>query len=286
VHTLWTVTDGVTLRLKQDSYPPDTETITLVLENHSDSVILYGQSCSFEKYENGKWSELETVPDASYSAAGNTLFDHDQCTLSISTDCLKTHPLSEGTYRLTGSALTAMPYDPVQLYGCGMRGQYYPPYQLEFTISDTAPEDAATVPEEHLSRWQLPEKDDWQWYTPTDCVKMYKDADMEPFYYPEGENGLMAVVYGDNKDNAVSGMKAGDLLLMDIFDRKTGERYKVFPEPLVEYPGTEEVYPYLDGFEAKCGDMLFYCFINSADKVEITLLNPAAGTGSNDTLRS
>jgi len=41
---VWTVTDGITLRLYQDSYPPGTTDMTLIGENRSDSVMIYDGS--------------------------------------------------------------------------------------------------------------------------------------------------------------------------------------------------------------------------------------------------
>lgn len=93
-NNLWTVTEGITLRLQQDSYPPNTSAMTLVLENRSDSVMMYGQGWSFEKYERGAWRTVEPRDNYGFTAEGYTLYGHDKNTFTIPTGFLKA-PLSE-----------------------------------------------------------------------------------------------------------------------------------------------------------------------------------------------
>ena len=109
-NNLWTVTDGITLRLLQDAYLPNAQTMTLILENRSDSVMSYGQGWSFEKHEDGEWRTLETIENYGFTLEGYLLFDHDRKTFTIGTWFLN-EPLSEGLYRVTGCSLRVAPDD-------------------------------------------------------------------------------------------------------------------------------------------------------------------------------
>lgn len=258
VNNLWTVTDGITLRLAQDSYPPNPSTMTLILENRSDSVMLYGQGWSFEKSEGGSWRKLETKANYGFTMVGYSLYDHDKKTFAIWIDFLN-EPLDEGLYRVTGCSLRVAPDDQNLSYG--MDYVEYPPYQLEFTVSESATPEADDMPETQLAKWQLPDIEAWQWYTPWDALSMYEDAGMQFWRFVQGENGLVAILYRNTRENEY--LNAGDLLLLDIFDRKTGKRYEVFTEPTVE---SQKVLAYKDGFRVNCGSLL-YCFINDDDMV-------------------
>ena len=118
-NNLWTVKDGITIRLKQDRYPPGTEIMTLIFENHTDSDYVYGFSWSIEKFEDGQWRELDTgdIP-ISWPALGYVLNAHDTATRTI--QFMPQHErLDVGFYRVSGIA-------------------YSPYYQLEFVVSDSA----------------------------------------------------------------------------------------------------------------------------------------------------
>jgi len=63
----WTVAEGITLKLLQDSYPPNTNTMTLVLENRSDSIMSYGKGWYFEKFKHGKWRRLKIMQQNAFT---------------------------------------------------------------------------------------------------------------------------------------------------------------------------------------------------------------------------
>jgi len=260
LHNLWTVTDGITLRLLQDSYPPNTESMTLVLENRSDSVMAYGQGWSFEIFEDEEWQSLETVEEYAFTMEGYTLFDHDRKTFSIGTWLLK-EPLSKGIYRVTGCSLRVAPDDQNLSYS--MDYTEYPPYQLEFVVSETATPEPEKSAVEQFAKWQLPKIEDWQHYTPWDCVNMYNNAGMQVWQYVQGENGLLMVLYRNTHENEY--YNTGELLLADVIDRKTGMRYVVFDGPTVQ---TDAVTPYKDGFKIDCGDVLF-CFLDENGSINL-----------------
>ena len=260
-NNLWTVTDGITLRLSQDSYLPGTTVMTLILENHSDSVMSYGQGWHFEKYINGKWCELKYKDNYGFTMEGYTLNEYDKQTFYVSAGILS-EPLGIGLYRVTGCELRVAANDENLSYGGDF--VHYPPYQLEFTISETAAEEPERKQPEAL---QIREKEDWQWYTAWDIYATYKNAGMTDWATVKGTNGLVAVLYRENTpENEI--LNIGDKLMLDIFDRKTGKRHEVFAELKVEY---NNVSIYQDGFKVDCGD-LYYCFINN-DAPSIELLS-------------
>ena len=256
----WEVTEGITLHLLQDSYPPGTKSFTLVLENRSDNVMLYGLGWAFEKYENGEWKKVETIENISFPLIGYTLYGHSKNTLTIPTDFLK-QSLSSGIYRVTGCSLRVAPDSENLSYG----GKYneYPPYQLVFTIAEGATPEPEPQPEKQLADWQLPEIESWQWYTTWDCINMYEKAGQRVWQFVEGENGLVAIIYSNS-----TYLNQGDLLLMDIFDRKTGKRYQVFTKPTVEI---FNVTSYKEGFKVITDDT-YYCYIGSNGKLVMTPL--------------
>ena len=266
---LWTVKSGITLRLAQDSYLPGTTEMTLILENRSAFVMSYGQGWSFEKYINGEWRKLECIDNYGFNSLGYTLNEYDKQFFEISTWFLK-EPLDVGLYRVTGCSLrVAMDSENLVWNGTFIE---YPPYQLEFTVSNDAviEPDCKPIPMSELSGWQLPEIEDWQWYTWAHCNLMYRNAGFTDWttIKSEGNGRLFAVLYRENTpENEI--LNIGDKLKMDIFDRQTGRRYEVFTEPKFEY---DKVSAYQDGFIADCGE-LFYCHINENDEVVIELMN-------------
>ena len=260
--SIWSVTDGITLRLMQDSYPPGTSSMTMILENRSDSVMMYGEMLSFHEFKNGEWKELETIENYAFYLIAYNLSDHDRQTFQIGTWFLR-EPLSEGRYRVTGCSLTVYP-DSESSWD-NTNSTEYPPYQLEFTISESATAEPQAPPEEQLSLWRLPEIEDWQWYSAGACLEMYERAGMSAWQYVEGNNGLLAILYRpDTPENEY--LNIGDLLLLDIIDRKTGKRYEVFKEPTVE---TEIVTAYQAGFKIDSGKNPLYCYIADNDTIKI-----------------
>ena len=139
LNNFWTVTDGITIRLLQDHYPPNTSKMTLVLENNSDSVMMYGQGWSFEKYEDGVWRSLETINSYGFFMLGHTLNDHDRNTFPIWNGFLK-EPLNEGLYRVAGRWPLKIAPD-VNSLNNNENIIEYPPYKLEFIISKYAAEE-------------------------------------------------------------------------------------------------------------------------------------------------
>ena len=258
LYDTWEVTDGITLHLLQDSYPPGTKTLTLVLENRSDNVMLYGEYLSFEKYENGAWQKVKTIKNYGFRAIGYTLFDHDKHTFTISTWFLK-EPLSSGTYRVTGCSLRVA-RDAENLSGGGDNIDY-PPYKLTFTVCAEATPEPEPQPKKELAEWQLPDIEPWQWHTPWDCFDMYHKAGLRIQFSLAGGNGLIAILYGTNQDQWYS----TDLLLLDVFDRKTGKRYQVFTEPTL---GTHSVMSFDQGFIIVT-DNVYYYYLDDNGKLVI-----------------
>jgi len=263
-NNLWAVTDGITMRLSQDEYLPGTTEMTLILENRSDSVMSYGNGWVFKKYINGEWRELKCIDNYGFTMEGYELCEYDKKTFPISTWFLSA-PLDVGLYRVTGCNLRVAADSENLSYD----GDFvdYPPYQLEFIISETAVQEPDfKQPEEELAAGELRKIEDWQWYTLGDCHTMYRNAGLSDWSNVKGKNGLVAVLYRENTpENEI--LNIGDKLMLDIFDRKTGKRYEVFTELKFEY---NKVSAYQEGFKADCGD-LFYCFIEN-DTAKIILL--------------
>jgi len=197
------------------------------------------------------------------------LYDRDKLTYAFGTHILE-EPLSEGLYRVIGHSVRVMPYDPTNMWD----GKYkrYPAFQLEFTVSENAsPEPENIRQERYTSEWPRPEIEDWQWYTPWDCVVICGKIGIPVTYFQPGDNGLMAVIYRNRpKFDAYDIVYKDDLIMMGIIDRKTGKWYEAFPEPLIksQYPITE-VLPYSDGFKIKYDGVFYHCFINDDDSVSI-----------------
>ena len=134
----WVVTDGITLRLSQDRYPPGELIMDVILENHSDSVLVYGTPVSFQKYDGSVWNDLDFKENYAFTAIAYGVNAHDENTLTISTHCLR-EPLAAGLYRVTGCGLRVEPggESPDDRWDNTV---VYPPYQLEFIVADAAQE--------------------------------------------------------------------------------------------------------------------------------------------------
>lgn len=258
----WTITDGITVRLLQQAYPVGVKQMTLVLENRSDSVMSYGRGWFFEGKVDGKWEKLPVMENYGFTEEGYLLCEHDKNFLTITTDVLK-FPLTAGTYRVTGRTVRVAPNE--ENIGYGMDYVEYPPFELEFTVSEAAT--AEPPPEEQgLMEWQLPEIESWRWYTPWACASMYDRSGMNAWQTLQGKNGLVAVLYReDTPENEM--LNIGDRLMMDIFDRKTGKRYPVYTELTVE---SENIWPHEDGFKVDRDGVAYYCRLNSDGTVGIT----------------
>ena len=239
----YTVTDGIALSLEYDNYPENVQSMKMILENRTDNVMLYGKGWSFEKYVHNPdgedtWEKVETKGDTAFTAEAYTLYEYDKQTFTIPTSFLK-KGLSEGLYRVTGCSLTVTEDEENLIFG----GQYtdYPPYVLEFSVSknSTSPvnyEDVKGGP-------ALPKKEDWQWYTVWNAVQLYRQNGMMVWQVVKDDTGLVALLYReDTPENEY--LNKGDVLKIDIFDRKTGEFYKVFDEPYAE---TDSVTPLENG---------------------------------------
>jgi len=263
-NNLWTVTDGITLRLSQDSYLPGTAKMTLILENHSETIMRYGKGWSFEKYINGKWQEVKYKDNYGFTLEGYELSEYNKTIFAITTDSLA-EPLSVGLYRVTGCELRVSADSEIFSYD----GDFieHPPYQLEFTVSETADEEIEYKEETtELAVWQLNEIENWQWYTLPDCWSMYENAGMTSWSTIRGKNGLIAVLYREKTpENEI--LNIGDKLMLDIFDRKTGKRYEISTEPKFEY---NEISAYQDGFKVE-NDNVFYCFIDGETATTVLL---------------
>lgn len=224
----WTVTEGITLRLIQDEYPVNTKEMTIIMENRSDQVMLYGNGWSFERWEGGTWQVFENREDTAFTSEGYVLQDHDNATFRVSTFALK-EPLKEGLYRVTGCTLRVAKSDANLSHG----GDYtdYPPYQLEFLIKEDAKAEPA-MPETETPAGALPEKEDWQWYTVYDGIWLYESAGQTVWQYVQDGHGLVAMLMRENTpENEM--LEQGDLLDLILFDRQTGETFLAFDTPSV-----------------------------------------------------
>ena len=296
----WTVADGITLRLLQDCYPPGTVTMTMILENRSDSIMMYGRGWHYEKYFDGDWRMVETIENYAFTLEGYTLYNRDKNAFTIDAGFLM-EPLSEGCYRVTGCSLRVARDGQNLSWG----GDYveYPPYQLEFVVSANAtaeppgietvntysatgidPGDTQVVP---LSEWTLPEIENWQWYTPWAFLPLYYSAGMEVPFFTSGNNGLVAIIYRMASEIDLHSYSVFDeLFLLDIVDRKTGKRYEVLTEPSIKYPPSYEIWQYRDGFKIILDGVLFFCFIDDDDSVEIVPFDVYSGNTGNSGIDS
>jgi len=250
----WTVTDGITYKLMQDSFPPDVEEITVIMENRSDMVMRYGGGYFFERYWGGMWHMVDRLNhDLAFFDLGYSLAEYSRDTFTIQLTSAPL-PLTGGLYRVTG--LNDLELAP------GNRDireiedfEEYPPWQLEFRISrgaDDAPEDE-------------PGKRDWEWYMVGDVY----DSDLvkKISLFVTGENGLVAVLIEDGVPGSAD--TAGNRYTMEIFDRKTGSRHQVY---INEITDTNSVKTHNEGFLAY-GDSLYYVWLNDKGQIEKTDLS-------------
>ncbi len=224
LHSEWEVVDGITIRLLQDDYPEGTERMTLVMENRSDRVMLYGNGWSFERYEDGEWKPLPNREDAGFTMEGYTLYEYRKDTFHVSAFALA-EPLTEGTYRVTGCTLrVAVHYGGVY--------EALPAYRLEFTVSKDAPPEPEQ-PEETAPPGGLAPKESWEWYTAWEGLALFEGQGRHVWEIQADGHGLAAFLCRPGgPDGDV--LNEGDLLTLHLFDRKTGEICTVFDVPTVE----------------------------------------------------
>ena len=130
-NSLWTVTDGITISLVQEVYPPGATTIEIALNNCTDYVMQYGQGVIIEKFENDIWRGVETVEDQIITDEGYILYSHDSAIFTIDTGFLR-DPLIAGIYRITSRPLSVAQMDES---GAFHSWKNYPPFQLEFIVT-------------------------------------------------------------------------------------------------------------------------------------------------------
>lgn len=133
---VWTREEGVTIRLLQDTYPVGTEHLTLVLENHTDFVLSYGDEIHVEKYVNGFWKMVELAEYVFWLDEAYRFPSHSTQALTVDFWYLARPALEEGLYRITAS-----------LSGDAFAGRIN--WQLSFRVSSDAqpePDYAVFVP--------------------------------------------------------------------------------------------------------------------------------------------
>lgn len=224
------VAEAITLRLKQEAYPVGVQQMTLVLENRSDSVLLYGQGWSFARWENDAWQPLDNREDAAFTSEGHILYDHSRALFPISTFALAT-PLTEGLYRVTGCALRTAQNDE----NLGADGSYtdHPAYELVFRVATDAQAESPSQ-DNKIGANGLPNKEDWEWYAPGSCIAFYETRGYRVWQLVQDDwdGSFVAVLYRENSpENEVLGENA--LLSLDLFDRTTGDTFSVFGKPMV-----------------------------------------------------
>lgn len=229
------VCEGITLRLAQREYPVGVQSLTMLMENRGDSVMLYGNGWSFERWQDGGWQPLENRENAAWTAEGYTLMERSMASFNISTFALK-EPLKEGLYRATGCALRVAEDDGNLSYG----GEYteYPPYRLEFLVKEGACPEPPPA-EDGEEPGGLPHKEDWEWHTPWELLSHYEGRGRCVWQYMQEDSGLMAMLW---REGSVSdGLNAGDKLGLAIGDRATGRIWEVLPRYTLEQDGIRAV---------------------------------------------
>ena len=169
--------------------------------------------------------------------------------------------LASGLYRVVSAGMEVSPDYKYSVYGDRSSVVKYPGFMLKFLITETAGPEPVDLP----TGWpaensDLPEAGDWLWYQAGHVRLAYENAGMAIKGGVFGKNGFVAVCCSGKNEYGAEG-----LYKLEIFDRKTGERYAVFSEPAVEIG---DVAPYEDGFIIKT-DGSYYCFINGDGDVEL-----------------
>lgn len=216
--TDWRVTDDIIFSLEFEEYPVGVESMRMILKNQSDHTFMYGLGWTFERYEKGEWIRVAIKDNIGFESIGYILSEHSQDTFEIPTWFLA-EPLKEGIYRVTGCKLYAEDVEP------GGPHEEYPPYRFIFRVSKDAKGPIKADENE------LP-KEDWEWMTDFEMLPLYESENQSIWQFIKGNDGLMALLYRDDTpENEI--LQEGDLLKLDIFDRKSGHRYPVYLEPTV-----------------------------------------------------
>ena len=249
----YNISDGITAYLEFDNYPKDVKNLKVYLENKSDNIMLYGNGWSFEKYTDGKWESLETKENYGFTAEGYMLYEYDKNEVIIPLSHLK-KSLSEGLYRVTGSNISiGKNNEDISSYK-DVSG-----YVLEFKIE----KNSSSPPYSEISEDTT--KEDWQYYTPYDVEKIYTDNGLSVWRYINSGSRYIALLYRENTPENEY-LNEGDKLLLDIFDRKTGEIYTVYsnPEVLINSVTAEN-----NGFNIENNGNIYFAFIEN-DKLNIS----------------
>lgn len=61
---------ALTLSVKETAITPDTEPITIVIENNTDEEYTYGEEYSLERQTDGGWTKLEYLPNTAWNDIG------------------------------------------------------------------------------------------------------------------------------------------------------------------------------------------------------------------------
>jgi hypothetical protein len=206
----------------EDRLSPETAALTVVLENHSDIPMVYGEDFSLETYRDGAWTLVEFQEHYGFAAMGWMLYEYDQEQISYPVSGLQ-EPLTQGLYRITTSEF--------QEQGMNMR-ECHPGLSLEFLVQeDGAVLEMPQEPEYYIPE-PLPEIEDWQWYTWGDCVGSYEYEGYSVVQYVSGSEGFLGLLY---QEATSSYPDYEEPMYLDLFDRKTGIRYSVYTEPVVEF---------------------------------------------------
>jgi len=236
----WMLTEGMTFRLHQDRQPIGTDGVTIIMENRSDYVMLYGYGFVWERYVNGEWVRLTHRENTAYISIGFTLNDHELKTFFASTSTLQ-YPLSEGLYRISR-------WNPIRIapddQNLGWDGNFIelPTYKLEFVVCHTASLEPRPI---------VLERQYWQWYTPWEWYDEMRNEHV--MWFTSGANegrNLVGILYTDCRNFSWYGHSETGSLFMRIFDRATGNMYDIFEQPPVR-PDSFGAYEYegLHGFK-------------------------------------
>lgn len=134
----WTVTDGITFSLLQETYPVGTERLTMVLENRTDLELTYGEAYSFQQYTDGQWRDVDRRAYAGWKDIAWILQPHSAQSFAI-----EAQPLEEGLYRVIGTKIRLSPLEEI-----------VPAWQVEFRVAaegQPEPDYGLLIPDQPVS---------------------------------------------------------------------------------------------------------------------------------------
>jgi hypothetical protein len=213
---------GISARMLEERVSPETAALTVVLENHSDIPMMYGEDFSLETYRDGAWTIVEFQEHYGFAAMGWMLYEYDQNQISYSVSGLQ-EPLTQGLYRITTSEF--------QEQGTAKR-ECHPGLSLEFLVQEDGAVLEMPQEPEYYSPEPLPEIEDWQWYTWDDCVESYEYEGYSVGQSVSGSEGFLGILY---QEATSTDPGREEPMYLDLFDRKTGLRYSVYTKPVVEF---------------------------------------------------